>query len=99
MLKNLSRILLITPVILSTLMIVTVKAQETEGLNDTFNRAVNNSSGTFFDLTSLSGQANAIFGWRTWPMGSFPENQISEDARTVEILLNDTIRQQNVTPP
>ncbi len=99
MLKNPTKALLIAPALLGILMIVPVKAQEREPINDTFNRAANNSSGTFFDLTNISGQANMIFGWRSWPEGSFPENQISQDAKTTGILLQDVMLQQTGTPP
>jgi len=94
MLKNLYKALLITPALLSTLMIVPLKAQQREPLNDVFDRAVFNSSGEYYNLTDISGQANMFFGWRTWPMGSYPENQITEDTLTTQVLLKDTMNQQ-----
>jgi len=40
-----------------------------------FNRAVNNNTGRFYDYTSISGQFNSLFGWRTFPQGSYFDNQ------------------------
>ena len=98
MLKNYYKALLIAPVLLTALVAAPLKAQETQPLNRTFDRALNNSSGNFFDQVTISGQANMIFGWRTWPMGSYPENQITQDAQTVEILTRDVIKQQVNSP-
>ncbi|BFM39714.1 probable porin; major outer membrane protein [Synechocystis sp. LKSZ1] len=60
---------------------------------DVMNRAFYNSTGRYYDITSISGQANKIFGWRTFP-GSFFDNQIASDAETVEAVYNEVMRQQ-----
>ena len=58
-----------------------------------FNRAFYNDTGRFYDITDLSGQANKIFGWRTFP-GSFFDNQIANDGATFEAVYDDALRQQ-----
>ena len=95
MLNNFHKVLLIPAAVLGFfLVILPSRAQQPNTMNDVFRRAVFNSSGTYYDLTDISGQANMMFGWRTWP-GSFPENQISEDAQTTEFILQDALRQQS----
>jgi hypothetical protein len=89
---------LVASAFFSTLMVVSARVQAVEPINDLFNRAINNSSGTFYDITSISGQANIIFGWRSWP-GSYPENQITQDAQTVEILTKDVMDRQDHSLP
>lgn len=67
-------------------------------LNNVFTRAFYNSTGRFFDLTSVSGQANKIFGWRSWP-GSFNDNMIAEDAAVLNAVYDDAMRQQTQGTP
>ncbi|MEY2984166.1 MAG: hypothetical protein RLZZ568_783 [Cyanobacteriota bacterium] len=62
-------------------------------LETVFNRAFYHTTGRFYDLTSVSGQANKIFGWRSWP-GSYMDNMIAEDAAVVEAIYNDALEQQ-----
>ncbi|MCT0255198.1 iron uptake porin [Synechocystis sp. PCC 6714] len=62
-------------------------------LENVFTRASYNSTGRFYDLTSISGQANKIFGWRSWP-GSYFDNMIAEDAAVVEAVYHDALEQQ-----
>ncbi|PSF32662.1 hypothetical protein C7H19_21285 [Aphanothece hegewaldii CCALA 016] len=50
-----------------------------------FNRAFYHNTGRFYEITNISGQANNIFGARTFP-GSFLDNQIAKDAKLVETL-------------
>ncbi|MFM1841451.1 MAG: hypothetical protein RLZZ490_182 [Cyanobacteriota bacterium] len=69
-----------------------------DNLNDVFTRAFYNSTGRFYDLTSVSGQANKIFGWRSWP-GSYMDNMIAEDAAVVEAVYDDALRQQTEGTP
>lgn len=54
-------------------------------LSTLFNRAFYHNTGTFHDITSISGQINTIFGARTFP-GSFLDNQIARDGKLVETL-------------
>ena len=63
-------------------------------LNNVFLRAFNNSTGRYFDSTSISGQFNAIFGWRDFP-GSFFDNQITSDAELVSAIYTDALQQQS----
>lgn len=62
-------------------------------LNEMFTRAFFNDTGTYHDLTSISGQANLIFGWRRAP-GSFMDNMIARDGKLVNTIYDDAIRQQ-----
>ncbi|MEB3228147.1 MAG: S-layer homology domain-containing protein, partial [Synechocystis sp.] len=62
-------------------------------LENVFTRASYNATGRFYDLTSISGQANKIFGWRSWP-GSYMDNMIAEDAGVVEAIYHDALEQQ-----
>ncbi len=98
MLKNLSRVFLVTCTFFSVFPFISARAEHVEPLNDTFNRAINNSSGTLYDISNISGQANIIFGWRSFP-GSFPENQITEDGKTMEILMKDSMDRQDSSLP
>ncbi len=67
--------------------------QPGDQLINVFNRAFYNDTGRFYDITSISGQANKIFGWRTFP-GSFFDNQIANDGATFEAVYDDALRQQ-----
>jgi hypothetical protein len=69
-----------------------------DSLNDVFTRAFYNSTGRFFDLTSVSGQANKIFGWRSWP-GSYFDNMIAEDAAVLNAVYDDALQQQTQGTP
>lgn len=62
-------------------------------LENVFTRASYNDTGRFYEITNISGQANQIFGWRTFP-GSFYDNQITNDGLTVETVYQDALRQQ-----
>jgi hypothetical protein len=62
-------------------------------LHNVFTRASYNATGRFYEIMNISGQANQIFGWRTFP-GSFYDNQITSDGLTVETVYHDALRQQ-----
>lgn len=66
-------------------------------LSDVFTRASYNATGRFYDIMDISGQANQIFGWRTFP-GSFFDNQITSDGLTVNTVYHDALRQQMGSP-
>ncbi|MBJ7898765.1 MAG: iron uptake porin [Cyanobacteria bacterium RI_101] len=70
-----------------------LSVQPGEDLDSVFNRAFYNQTGRFYELTDISGQANKIFGWRTFP-GSFMDNMIRDDALTVETIYQDALQQQ-----
>ncbi|MEA5534514.1 iron uptake porin [Crocosphaera sp. XPORK-15E] len=61
------------------------------------NRAFSNESLRFYDNTDISGQLNKIFGWRYAP-GSFFDNQIANDGKTLEAVFRDGLDQQTAGP-
>ncbi|MDJ0543322.1 MAG: porin, partial [Microcystis sp. M53601_WE4] len=63
-----------------------------------FNRAVNNNTGRFYDYTNILGQFNSLFGWRTFPQGSYFDNMITRDAKLTETLYYDVMQQQQSGP-
>jgi hypothetical protein len=76
----------------------TIFSPEVSNIPELFNRAFNNNTGRFFEMSDLSGQANNIFGWRTFPMGSFVDNMISRDALVVNTIYTDVMQQQTSGP-
>ncbi len=70
-----------------------------ETVPEVFNRAFYHGLGDTIEQFSLGGQLNFIFGWRAFPQGSFPENQIAREARLVNILSRDVFNQQNSNGP
>lgn len=54
-------------------------------LSPLFNRAFYHNTGTFHDITGISGQINNIFGARTFP-GSYLDNLIARDGKLVGAL-------------
>ncbi|MGI0482814.1 hypothetical protein ACN4EE_18765 [Geminocystis sp. CENA526] len=79
------------------------------------NEAFATNSGTFFEDASMAGQLETIFGWRsTWqygqpannragwrrfPQGSFPENNITADALLLNAIIYDYFRQMKEDDP
>ena len=63
-----------------------------------FNRAVNNNTGRFYDYTNILGQFNSLFGWRTFPQGSYFDNLITRYAKLTETLYYDVMQQQQSGP-
>lgn len=72
---------------------VMTAVQPGDPLTNVFNRAFYNDTGRFYDITDLSGQANKIFGWRSWT-GSYFDNQIRNDGQTFEAVYDDALLQQ-----
>ncbi len=66
-------------------------------VSEALERGFFNSTGQFWDQMSISGQMNQIFGWRTFP-GSFEDNQITSDAKTISIIMSDVLDQQTPGP-
>lgn len=62
-------------------------------MNELVNRAFSQNSGDFFQQADLSGQLNTIFGWRNFPQGSFPENNITRDGLLLNAILADYFKQ------
>jgi hypothetical protein len=63
-----------------------------------FNRAANNSTGRFYDYTNILGQLNTLFGWRTFPEGSYFDNMVTRDAKLIETLYYGVMQQQQAGP-
>ncbi|MBC6475147.1 MAG: hypothetical protein GDA48_21990 [Hormoscilla sp. GM102CHS1] len=59
-----------------------------------FNRAMFSNSGTYFKNRSLWRQANSILG-----IGGFPENRLTRDAKLVNLVYRDVLRQQVSSTP
>jgi len=70
-----------------------------ESIPEAFNRAFSKESGTAFDSTRITSQLNSIFGWGSFPEGSFPENQISRDGERVHQLFVEQMKQQTNSGP
>lgn len=57
------------------------------------NQAFSLHSGTFFEGASLAGQIDTILGMRSFPQGSFPENNITNDGLLLNAIIYDYFRQ------
>lgn len=68
-----------------------------EQFAEMFNRAFYNRTGKLWDIYGVWGQANAWFGWRNFP-GSYLENDISRDAKTMDIIYHNGLQQQTPLP-
>ena len=65
-----------------------------ESLPEMFERAFNHGLGNAMEQTTIGSQLNLIFGWRSFPQGSFPENQINRQASLLHTLFVDAMAQQ-----
>ncbi len=45
------------------------------------------------------GFLNTMFGWKSFPQGSYPENQITEDSLMMYTILTDYYKQLSETNP
>ncbi len=68
-----------------------------EHFTNVIDRAFYNETLSFYDNTDMFGQMNKIFGWRYAP-GSFFDNTIANDAKTLEAVWRDGLRQQTAGP-
>jgi hypothetical protein len=68
-----------------------------ESLQYVFDRAFFHNTGDFYEITSISGQLNHIFGWRTFP-GSYPDNLVSRDGKLLGTIYTDAMQQQGGGP-
>ncbi|BAQ66528.1 hypothetical protein GM3709_3293 [Geminocystis sp. NIES-3709] len=68
-------------------------------MNVLVNQAFFTHSGTFFEDSSIAGQLNLILGFRSFPMGSFPENNVASDALLVNAIVVDYFRQLKEKDP
>lgn len=64
-----------------------------------FNQAFWEHSGDFFEQSSIGGQLNTILGWRRFPEGSYPENNITQDALLLYAIMDDYFRQLKQREP
>ncbi len=74
-----------------------IPREQGEHFTHVVDRAFYNESLRFYDNTDISGQLNKIFGWRYAP-GSFFDNNIANDAKTLEAVIWDGLRQQTAGP-
>lgn len=70
-----------------------------EPISELFNRAFNNKSGDFFQNRSIPRQINLIFGYSSFPRGSYPEIEITRDAKLINVLYRDLLEQQVSSDP
>ncbi|BAQ62097.1 hypothetical protein GM3708_2503 [Geminocystis sp. NIES-3708] len=68
-------------------------------MNQLVNQAFSEHSGNFFEQASIGGQLNTIFGWRNFPQGSFPENNITRDGLLLNAILSDYFKQLQEKEP
>jgi hypothetical protein len=62
-------------------------------LNELMNEAFWYNGGDLFEQASIDGQLNYIFGWRTFPEGSFSENNIRRDSLLMNTITRDFFKQ------
>lgn len=63
-----------------------------------FNRAFYNETGRYYDMATISGQLNTLFGWRTFPEGSYMDNMMNREGKLVETLFYDVMQAQQAGP-
>ena len=73
--------------------------EQPTNLSDVFNRAFFNDSGDFYDAITIGSQLNLLFGFKSFPEGSYPENEIADDAQLLNYLLQDALEQQVQSAP
>ncbi|MGK7873553.1 MAG: hypothetical protein AB4426_09655 [Xenococcaceae cyanobacterium] len=70
-----------------------------ESIPDAMERAFFYESGTSLENYTIGSQLNLIFGWMTFPEGSYPENQITRDAGRFHTIYRDAMIQQGTSDP
>ena len=73
--------------------------EQPTNLSDVFNRAFFKNSGDFYDAITIGSQLNSLLGFRSFPEGSYPENEIADDAQLLNYLLQDALAQQVRSAP
>lgn len=76
-----------------------VAEAQSENLSETFGRAFYRNTGDFFDAVSLSDQFEYIFGFESFPKGSYPENEVAEDAKLLDTIYRDALAEQVSSSP
>lgn len=75
---------------------VTVEVIESSSplnVNELVNRAFVENSGDFYQQAGLLGQINTILGFRSFPQGSFPENNVTRDGLLLNVIVTDYFKQ------
>jgi hypothetical protein len=78
---------------------VAQQATKIETLPEAAERIITTNSGNYFDDITLGGQFDYFFGFGKLVSGTFPENEIAEDARLFEVFYRDVLNQQASTTP
>ena len=111
MLSKLSRFLTIATLTTLTCVIThpaNSQTTETTGMTPTtsnlnvselINQAYWQNGGTFFNESKPRGVLNTMFGWRSFPQGSFPENQITKDGLLIYTIVTDYYKQLQEKDP
>jgi hypothetical protein len=68
-------------------------------LDELINEAYWQNTGDFWEDTNPGGQLNTIFGWGSFPLGSFPENEISRDGLLIYTIVADYFKQLQEREP
>ncbi|MDX2096448.1 MAG: hypothetical protein SFW36_01615 [Leptolyngbyaceae cyanobacterium bins.59] len=66
---------------------------------DVVDRVLTNQSKNHFENRTILRQVDGIFGLGAIVHGTFPENEIAEDARAFNVLYRDLLKQQVSTTP
>ena len=64
-------------------------------VNDAFWRR----DGDFFEDVRPQGYLDTVFGWSTFPLGSYPETELTRDALLIYTIMGDYFKQQNEDHP
>lgn len=70
-----------------------------ESVPKAIERAFFDHSTDSFRSWQITEQFNDMYGWYSFPEGSYPENQIAFDAEVVDILYGDILRIQTSSDP
>ena len=81
--------------------------EQPTNLSDVFNRAFFKNSGDFYDAitigsqlnSTIGSQLNSLLGFKSFPEGSYPENEIADDAQLLNYLLQDALAHQVRSAP
>lgn len=68
-------------------------------LDTLMNRTFFQESGTIYQQATIGGQLNFLLGWKNFPVGSFPENNILRDALLMNVLRYDYFKQMAESDP
>jgi hypothetical protein len=68
-------------------------------VNELVNQAFSENSGTFYEQATIDGALNTILGWRTFPEGSYPENNVARDGLLLSTIMSDYFKQLQKEDP